>query len=79
MLEAAGWEARAGLGVAVLNDEIYVLGGSKNDDVIVTDADSLDPAPAIFTFGGDRETFDFDDPENYLRIDDEIWKFSLPE
>ena len=39
---------------------------------------SLDPAPAIFTFGGDRETFDFDDPENYLRIDDDIWKLSLP-
>lgn len=47
-------------------------------DIIVTDAYGLDPAPAIFTFGGDRETFDFDDPENYLRIDDDIWKFSLP-
>lgn len=47
-------------------------------DIIVTDAYSLDPKPAIYTFGGDRETFDFSDPLNYLRIDDDIWKFSLP-
>ena len=47
-------------------------------DIIVTDAYNLDPKPAIYTFGGDRETFDFNDPLNYLRIDDDIWKFSLP-
>jgi hypothetical protein len=31
----------------------------------------------IFTFGGDRETFDFTDPENYLRVDADVWRFGL--
>ena len=33
---------------------------------------------AIYTFGGDRETFNFDDDDNYLRVDNDVWKFSLP-
>lgn len=47
-------------------------------DIIVTNPNSLEPVPAIYTFGGDRETFDFEDPLNYLRIDDDVWRFSLP-
>ncbi len=43
------------------------------------DFDSLtvdtEAGPVILTFGGDRETFDFDDEENYLRIDDDVWRF----
>lgn len=31
---------------------------------------------AIFTFGGDRETFDFTDPSNWLNVDNDVWKFS---
>ena len=31
----------------------------------------------VITVGGDRETFDFDDPENYLRVDDDVWLFRL--
>lgn len=31
----------------------------------------------IFTFGGDRETFNFFDPLNYLRIDNDVWRFEL--
>ena len=31
---------------------------------------------AIFTFGGDRETFNFFDPFNYLNIDNDVWRFS---
>jgi len=31
---------------------------------------------AIFTFGGDRETFDFSDPLNYLELDNDVWRFS---
>lgn len=46
-------------------------------DIIVSNPDSVVPRPAIFTFGGDRETFDFLDPLNYLRVDDDVWKFSL--
>jgi len=32
---------------------------------------------SIMTFGGDRETFDFDDPQNYLRIDNDVWQFTI--
>lgn len=30
---------------------------------------------AILTFGGDRETFDFSDPTNYLRLDNDVWRY----
>lgn len=29
----------------------------------------------IYTFGGDRETFNFMDPTNHLNIDNDVWKF----
>jgi hypothetical protein len=32
--------------------------------------------PAIVTVGGDRETFEFGDPENWLRVDDDVWWFA---
>ncbi len=32
--------------------------------------------PVLLTFGGDRETFDFADPENYLRVDNDVWIFA---
>ena len=45
-----------------------------DSDVLIFDqGDSR--GPVILTFGGDREAFDFDDPENYLRIDDDVWRF----
>ncbi len=47
-------------------------------DIIVTDPYDARGDPAIYTFGGDRETFDFSDPVNYLRIDDDVWRFALP-
>jgi hypothetical protein len=34
--------------------------------------------PAIYTFGGDRETFNFQDPTNYLNVDNDVWRFSPP-
>lgn len=34
--------------------------------------------PSIYTFGGDRETFDFTDPTNYLNVDNDVWRFSPP-
>lgn len=34
--------------------------------------------PSIFTFGGDRETFDFTDPANYLNVDNDVWRFAPP-
>ncbi|MFT5204631.1 MAG: hypothetical protein ACI9C1_004042 [Candidatus Aldehydirespiratoraceae bacterium] len=35
-----------------------------------------DGVEMILTVGGDRETFDFGDPENYLRIEDDTWMFA---
>ena len=32
---------------------------------------------AIYTFGGDRETFDFGDPKNHLRVDNDVWRLTL--
>ncbi len=29
----------------------------------------------VYTFGGDRETFDFSDQTNYLRVDNDVWTF----
>ena len=34
--------------------------------------------PSILTFGGDRETFDFTDPLNYLNVDNDVWRFAPP-
>lgn len=34
--------------------------------------------PSILTFGGDRETFNFADPTNFLNVDNDVWSFSLP-
>jgi hypothetical protein len=47
-------------------------------DIVVTNADSVSPKPVIYTFGGDRETFDFTDALNYLRVDDDVWSFTNP-
>jgi len=47
-------------------------------DIIVTESDAFTSGPAIYTFGGDRETFDFDDPLNYLRVDNDVWRFTNP-
>jgi len=44
-------------------DALVVEGESNNSDM-------------IFSFGGDRETFNFFDPTNYLKVDNDVWKFS---
>jgi hypothetical protein len=55
--------------------------GSADPTAMRYDFDALvidDPetGPQVLTFGGDRETFDFTDPENYLRIDNDVWTFA---
>lgn len=35
--------------------------------------------PAVYTFGGDRETFNFFDPFNYLNVDNDVWSYAPPE
>jgi hypothetical protein len=108
---AAGWSPRPGHQAVVLQDQILVFGGfglpfnpsdmwaSRNGrdwtqvsdapwnamstDDIKYDFDALvvhggkgGLRPSIFTFGGDRETFNFADPLNYLRVDNDVWRWS---
>ena len=51
-----------------------------SQDQVKYDFDSIvvqtEAGPAVFTFGGDRETFDFSDPDNWLRVDDDVWTFA---
>ena len=44
-------------------DAVVVEGEKNNSDM-------------IFSFGGDRETFNFFDPFNYLNVDNDVWNFS---
>jgi hypothetical protein len=32
----------------------------------------------VLTFGGDRETFNFADPSNWLRVDNDVWRYAWP-
>jgi len=49
------------------------------DSVIVREEDDNDndTSFAIYTFGGDRETFDFSDQSQYLNIDNDVWRFGI--
>ena len=51
---------------------------SPDGDAWAEDLSGTDPetGPRVLTFGGDRETFDFADPENYLRVDNDVWTFT---
>lgn len=53
--------------------------GSSDPTAMRYDFDSIvvetESGPTILTVGGDRETFDFEDPENYLRVDNDVWSF----
>ena len=47
-------------------------------DALMVSGGKAGQRPSIFTFGGDRETFDFTDLTNYLNVDNEVWRFSPP-
>jgi hypothetical protein len=47
-------------------------------DTIVAPAGREGRGRAIYTFGGDRETFDFFDPAQWLNVDNDVWQYSLP-
>jgi hypothetical protein len=51
----------------------------KYDFDIVVLRDDSDLGYNIFTFGGDRETFDFMDFTNYLNVDSDVWRYYLPD
>ena len=105
--EAAGWSPRPGHQCEVLGSEVVCFGGfglvenptdawsspngvdwtllgqhpwsADDPDLARYDFDSIsittEAGPAILTVGGDRETFDFDDPDNWLRVEDDVWLF----
>jgi len=62
----APWNADGSEDIKYDFDAVVVKGSGKNQD-------------AIYTFGGDRETFNFCDATNFLNVDNDVWKFSLPE
>jgi hypothetical protein len=46
-------------------------------DTIVAPAGRDGRGLAIYTFGGDRETFNFFDPTQWLNVDNDVWRYSL--
>ena len=110
---SADWSPRPGHKAAVIDDQIVLFGGfglptnpidvwvsgdgaswqqlsggpwnAVSPDEIKYDFDVLGVedapevnGPAIYSFGGDRETFNFADPTNFLRVDNDVWRFSAP-
>jgi hypothetical protein len=51
---------------------------AESSDDIKYDFEGIAVGDVIYTFGGDRETFDFDDPLNYTRVDNDVWRYALP-
>jgi hypothetical protein len=47
-------------------------------DTVVAPAGPDGVGRAVYTLGGDRETFDFFDPGQWLNVDNDVWKFQLP-
>lgn len=62
-VDGAPWNALSPQAIKYDFDALAVYGGPGQ------------PGPAILTFGGDRETFDFADPTNYLNVDNDVWRF----
>lgn len=60
-LAGAPWNAESPEQAKYDFDSVTVLGDDGTEQII--------------TVGGDRETFDFADPENYLRVDNDVWTF----
>ncbi len=64
-LEGAPWNARSEAGIRYDYDTLVAPGGPGAT------------GDAIFTFGGDRETFNFFDPTQWRNVDDDVWRFAL--
>jgi hypothetical protein len=45
-------------------------------DTVVAPAAPGSDRNAIYTFGGDRETFNFFDPTQWRNVDDDVWRFA---
>ncbi|MEM7094296.1 MAG: hypothetical protein AAF567_14940 [Actinomycetota bacterium] len=68
-----------GIGWELLDDPAW---NAADHTAVKYDFESIavetDFGPIVLTFGGDRETFDFSDPDNWLRVDSDVWRFVLP-
>ena len=51
---------------------------AASPDDIKYDFEGIAVGDVIYTFGGDRETFNIPDPTNYLRVDNDVWRYALP-
>jgi hypothetical protein len=74
------WASVDGVGWTLLDAPPWNAAGPEDgkydfDAITIADADGDD---VIVTVGGDRETFDFTDPDNFLRVDNDVWMFSAP-
>jgi hypothetical protein len=109
--DAAGWSPRPGHACEPMGDQIVCFGGfglQVNPNDVWTSPDgaewtqlpgqpwnAADPTAVkydfdavalgdaatsyrVVTVGGDRETFDFADPENFRRVDNDVWVFKVP-
>jgi hypothetical protein len=47
-------------------------------DTVVAPGGPGTTGDAIYTFGGDRETFNFFDPSQWRNVDDDVWRFARP-
>jgi hypothetical protein len=47
-------------------------------DALVVSGGRYGRRPTVLTFGGDRETFNPFDPVNFLRIDNDVWEYTVP-
>ena len=76
------WVSKDGAGWEQISDSPWNAtspGDVKYDfDVLVVQGGPGGNRPSIYTFGGDRETFNFTDPDNYLRVDNDVWRFAPP-
>ena len=34
--------------------------------------------PAVYSFGGSNETFNFADPTNHLNLENDVWRYAPP-
>ncbi len=59
------WNAKSKDGIRYDYDSVVAPSGSGATD------------EAIFTFGGDRETFNFFDPTQWRNVEDDVWRFAL--
>ena len=66
------WVSVDGAGWTPVSGAPWMAAGPEE---IKYDFAALSAFGSIFTFGGDRETFDFFDLTNYLNVDDDVWRY----